>query len=646
MAYATSINTNQDGTIVIGQVNEVWYGGSFAGFAEDFDSVHTTICGTAGNISLLEVAGKARNKGLKTHATTLEISNALAQLNPVGGGAANLDDLLAPYTLIKENSEFFWGDIDKGGLAAVASGDDAVNTVRIICFNGTYQNTVTHKYGYYMSFGADPIHLIQCKSVIFAFDENENVHFGRFQALDENHCQPVDFYIYYIDPTGMDPLSYTYIPIGNTDNFGFLPQTRESAENPITIPPTKEHKFLLGAPIDGLKTEDWCIYNDHYSDIPSLNLKHIAGSWSGGNEDYSPNEGDNDSTDTTDDAADYIPHDHDTGKTPKAQFGKDAINSGLISIFNPTQAEILAFCNFLFSGDKLTDNIIKWLKRLRSDPLDYIISLSMVHYKPTVQNSSEIKFGGIGSGVVAFLVSEQFTILDYGKVDIQEQYKNFMDYEDKIYIYLPYCGKHQLPDIDMLMQGKLGLQYIIDNLTGACVAQVTIENTSSKFDDVWNIHGQRYQFTGNVFQPLPLSAMDYKSYVSGILNAAGGVMGIATGNFAQGAANIATGVMQMKPNAEQKSTSNGSAFGYMEKQEPYVEVHRGTMSIPSNYTSTIAYPTNRYATISNLNGLTKLRPNTYKPTNINYITNEEIDELVSLFEDGVILPINGGSGGW
>ena len=146
------------------------------------------------------------------------------------------------------------------------------------------------------------------------------------------------------------------------------------------------------------------------------------------------------------------------------QFAIDAINSGFVTIYMPSKNNVQAFSDFLFSGIDESMSIV--LKRLVSNPLDYVVSLNMIHFTPATSGSQEIKFCGIGSDVVAPVVTSQFHKISCGEFEVNEQFMSALDYagHSKISIYAPYCGIFPL-NINDVMGGKLKLNYIIEQHT-------------------------------------------------------------------------------------------------------------------------------------------------------------------------------------
>ena len=147
----------------------------------------------------------------------------------------------------------------------------------------------------------------------------------------------------------------------------------------------------------------------------------------------------------------------------------DVCSSNLVLLYNPTVAEISSFNDFLYSG--ITSSIENTLKKLTSDPLQYIISLGMVHFNPPTGTRNNICFGGVNTGVSANKISKQMKSFDFGYIDIKNEFKSFVDFNSRVSIYLPYIGYREL-DINEIRGSRIRLKYNIDMLTGSCVANI------------------------------------------------------------------------------------------------------------------------------------------------------------------------------
>ena len=324
---------------------------------------------------------------------------------------------------------------------------------------------------------------------------------------------------------------------------------------------------------------------------------------------------------------DYDKNSDPIGSADASQFTTDALNSGLLTVFNPTKAQLISFASFLYSNS-ITDAIANQLKHLIADPLDYIVGLNMAHFVPVISGSGTINFGGVSSGVTAGIVSPQMQFLDCGQVGVPEQTNSFQDYDmSTVTLYLPYCGMHEL-NIKEVMGGTIRVQYIIDCLTGSCVADVTVIKSATHPGES-DLNSVIYSFTGNCFQSVPLTSRDFKSTISGLLGVASSVGtfagGMATGNvmaMAGGTSNLINSAMSATPNVS-RIGNYSSNYGYMQFQKPYLVLTRPIASIPNMYEDYYGRPLYDYITLDKCEGYTEIDTDALWTTRFDDITNEE-----------------------
>ena len=192
----------------------------------------------------------------------------------------------------------------------------------------------------------------------------------------------------------------------------------------------------------------------------------------------------------------------------------DVCSSNLVLMYNPTVSEISAFNNFLYSG--ITDSIANTLKKLTSDPLQYIISLGLVHFQPPTGTRNNISFGGVDTGVAANKISKQMKSFDFGYIDIRNEFKSFVDYNGLASIFLPYIGYREI-DLNEIRGSRIRLKYNIDMLTGSCVAYLHISRDSRGNGDC-RIYNNMYFFEGNCLLQIPMFATDNKGTIQALMS--------------------------------------------------------------------------------------------------------------------------------
>lgn len=237
-------------------------------------------------------------------------------------------------------------------------------------------------------------------------------------------------------------------------------------------------------------------------------------------------------------------------------------DTGFVSLYKMSLTQLQALAADLWDA-----NFFNSLAKNFADPFQNIISLGISPYEPT---------GILGQVVIANyacptsgekLASNYFEI-DCGNISVNEYYAHFGDYYDtKIQLYLPYCGTISINPSEV-MSGTIGVKYLFDIFSGACMAQVMCYSGGS--------HHVLYQKEGNIKTELPITGTNFAEYYKGLIGAvgmlAGAVGAAATGNAI--AAGVATAGSYMtaassKPTYERTGNVSGSA-GLLGIQYPYL----------------------------------------------------------------------------
>lgn len=326
--------------------------------------------------------------------------------------------------------------------------------------------------------------------------------------------------------------------------------------------------------------------------------------------------------------------------TGSGQFTIDAINSGFLTLYNPSKSEIQDFNDFLFSG--ITEDMSAVLKRLIASPLDYVLFISMCHFQPNTSSRGIIKFCGLDSGVTANVIGHQMQEIDCGTLTLNEdaETRSFLSYNPyfRISAYLPYIGIINL-DPDLVMDGSIHLVYWVDLCTGSCIAQLEVNRDSRQVGDPTLKPNVIMEYQGNCYLNLPLSATDWRGLFQSVVQFAGGALGAATGNAA-GLGTIASAVTAEKYHAVH-SGQMGTNYGYLGKQIPYLILERPILQTPKEFGSYEGYPSNIYRKLSEIQGYTEIDPGTLwigtYTDPMDGITEAEADMIRAEFSNGVYL---------
>lgn len=325
---------------------------------------------------------------------------------------------------------------------------------------------------------------------------------------------------------------------------------------------------------------------------------------------------------------------------PVELLNRGYANRGFVKVYLPTQAQVLSLSNYLWSS-----GIDTVLKKLYADPIQCIISLSMIPLVVTSTITGNIRIAHTDTEITDVMIAEnQFVTLDCGTIDLDEFWGSYLDYSPytKLSIYLPFIGVRAL-NIDEFMSGTIGVKYVIDIVSGDCIAFISrVGSTDNLTVPVPAILGVLYQFNGNVSLQVPISAANFaQMYGASISAAVGGVgmlAGAVTGGLSApmaiaGIAATAVNVASAKP-----SISHGGAIpstaGWLGVQKPYLILQRPQQCLPENQNTLTGYPAYITVTIGDVEGY-----NEFEIMHLENIpaTEQEKDEIERLLKSGVIL---------
>ena len=139
------------------------------------------------------------------------------------------------------------------------------------------------------------------------------------------------------------------------------------------------------------------------------------------------------------------------------------------TIYEPTNANMKKINDaiFLNAADGTTINIQQ-----------YFSSYKKFYCKIPVAGYKQLKGGRYDFGEQAPYVKEHTIVVDCGSVEIPEQYHSLLDYSpfSRLTIYLPFIGFQELDD-KLVVGHTLKVQYVVDVLSGRCLAQLFVDRT-------------------------------------------------------------------------------------------------------------------------------------------------------------------------
>lgn len=327
----------------------------------------------------------------------------------------------------------------------------------------------------------------------------------------------------------------------------------------------------------------------------------------------------------------------DEGDTPLPPSIISEGGNGIFSVYNPTSGEVKAF------GDELWSNsVVEILKTIWQNPMEGILSLQLIYCTPQTGATKLIGCGHWKSNVSSKIVTNQFVEIDCGGINLFEHYGDARDYAPytDITLFLPFIGFVDL-DIYEVMGGVIQVKYVIDVLTGTCLASVI-----GKRDDSEKV---LYTFNGNCSVQLPLTSADKSAIITGVVSGAvsggktggsiGGIAGAFEGNPLVGQA-IGTAVGGALGGAWggftggvsiHRSGEMGANVGALGIKKPYMLVKRYKTFSASGYGGLMGYADNYRCRVGDVSGFCVFS----NPIVNIKATDEELIEISSLLTTGI-----------
>lgn len=281
----------------------------------------------------------------------------------------------------------------------------------------------------------------------------------------------------------------------------------------------------------------------------------------------------------------------DTLTNPGApdESSASAIHSGMLTVYDITDNALAGLASCLF-GQQLSTQITG----LFYNPMDFIISLNIFPCQPSVGSSVPIKLGrwqctaaDLGADASGLPLSAQFKTLDFGSIDVPENWGSFLDYSNtQIELYLPFIGAVEV-DVTEVMGGSIALEYTIDFLTGMCVANVNCNKTVETPDGYEHPQYSQHSYQGNCAISIPLGQVQYGNMIGSLINA--GAVGLSKGPGAGALALAGEAVSGgMKPSVSTKGTISANA-GFCAVLRPYIRITRPISAESDSFQEVMGY---------------------------------------------------------
>lgn len=299
-----------------------------------------------------------------------------------------------------------------------------------------------------------------------------------------------------------------------------------------------------------------------------------------------------------------------------------AVDTGFISLFNPSASDIKALANYMWSQNF----DLSLFKNIVANPMECILGLSIIPVDPPNAGTKTMVVGNIPTDVSMPYLSSQYVEVDCGTLNVVEFWGSYLDYSPytKIQLYLPYIGIVPI-DIDDIQNSTIRVVYHVDVLSGACVAYVLCGGT------------QLYTYIGQCSSNIPITSNDFTNTLNGILGITSGIASLAMTDGAsapQAIGTIASSIVNVfKPNIRKSGNISGTG-GMLGVQTPYLICQRPRQSVPVKQNHFTGYPSNITYTLADLSGYTEVQ--SIHLENVP-CTDAEMNEILEYLTGGVVI---------
>lgn len=314
----------------------------------------------------------------------------------------------------------------------------------------------------------------------------------------------------------------------------------------------------------------------------------------------------------------------------------DIINPPSVNLLNSNQLTDTFFATtYRLTKEELrslgrilwTPTVLDSLKTLFGNPLESIINLYLLPFDSYKGEKVNVTLGKYDTGVTGYLTN-QFVEINCGVLEIPEKWGAAIDFQSRVQIYLPFIGTKEI-DTAEVMGSQIGVKYLIDVLTGSCVAFISVKKG--------NLESVLYQFTGNCASSFPLTQASYNTFYSALLSStAAFASGVVTGTVSAPMA-ISAGssiAMSAKTHIAHSGNLTGNA-GYMGIKKPYLIITRPIQALPADFGKYKGYQSHITKKLSECKGYTEVEY--IHLDGINRATSAELAQIESLLKGGVII---------
>lgn len=243
-------------------------------------------------------------------------------------------------------------------------------------------------------------------------------------------------------------------------------------------------------------------------------------------------------------------------------------------------------------GQKLWTQSYFDVLKIQNNPIQNIVSVKWFPFNLTDGTSENVKVGNVDFGIAATRINTVKRI-QIGSVTYTGVYGNFLDGSPytSLKLNLPYIGQIQL-DASEFLGCSIGVEYIVDLITGECVARV-------KRDGV-----PLYDYPGHMGVDIVLTSSDrvqadMKAVSSGIHTATNTAGELIQGDVIGAVAGAATGALSvagMDYNSQRVGSPSG-VCGSFQNHKVWLTVSYPKYYQSEGFTHVFGRPVNKYLTL-------------------------------------------------
>ena len=281
-------------------------------------------------------------------------------------------------------------------------------------------------------------------------------------------------------------------------------------------------------------------------------------------------------------------------------------------------------------GRKLWDySFYDFIQNLNASPIENIVSIKMYPFVIPGGEEVQIVLGNVGMGVKGKPVDIDYNckhVINPSGTTIAKKYPQKYNYLNsnvftKLSIFLPYIGFKEL-DASVFLDHELKVEYIVDILTGSCVAMCYA-------DDVPIV-----QYNGLMGLDIPISATNRAQVEAGIVQSVGhSAFAIAQKDLG-GAANAALNILSHSYHTETQGTASPSCNSFITHDVFYI-LEAPEVQFPSGYAHAHGLPLFLTKSLNKVHGFTVC--DNVDTSGIQGATLEEKEMIKQALEEGVYL---------